>query len=301
MTQAAIRSKVRAAPMVVLPDPPAPPAPIGLIAAGGRLPMLVAEGVRAQGHTLMGLGLAGQYPGELPALCDAFEEIGVLRVAGWAKRLRRMGARHAVMVGQIDKAGLLYNWSAVLRSIPDFQTVRVIVGLRGDLRSHRLLAAVAEELSRGGVELIDSTTHIGDHMATLGTMTNTKPSALQRSDIDFGWPVLQELLRLDIGQAIAVRHSDIIAVEAIEGTDRMIERAGQLCKDGGWVLLKSSRAGHDRRADVPTIGPKTIENLHAAGGRCLALGEDDVIMVDKTQTIELADKLGIAILGIPAV
>lgn len=299
MNTARLRERARPAPPVIMPEPPAPPAPIGLIAAGGRLPLLVAEGIRKAGHGLRTLGLAGQYPRELITMSERFVEAGPLRVGSWGPRLRKLGVRHAVMVGRIDKAGFLYNWRAAVRAVPDARTMRILFNLRHDLRSHRLLNAAADELSRHGVELIDSTTHIGEHMADVGAMTKTKPSVQQHSDVEFGWPILQELLRLDIGQAIAVRHSDVVAVEAIEGTDRMIARAGELCAQGGWVLLKGCRAGHDRRADVPTIGTKTVENVHRAGGRCIAVAAEDVILVDKQDTIALGDKLGVSIIGVP--
>jgi DUF1009 family protein len=129
-------------------------------------------------------------------------------------------------------------------------------------------------------------------------MGHVQPSARQRSDYTFGWPILQEMLRLDIGQAIAVREGDVVAVEAVEGTDRMIDRVGELCRSGGWTLMKAARAGHDRRADVPTVGLETIERMHKAGGKCLVLAAGDVIVVDRPQALSLADKFGIAIVGI---
>ncbi len=283
---------------VVLPDPPAPPEPMGLIAGGGRLPLIVARGMRALGHSVHCLGLAQQYPAPLPPLCDAFEEVGTLRLGRWGPRLRRLGVRYAVMVGRVDKAKLMHNWAAIMRNRPDLRTARLWFRLARDRRSHLMLAAIADELARDGVQLIDSTAHIPDHLATLGVMTRVQPSGRQRADAALGWPLLQEMLRLDIGQAIAVREGDVVAGEAVEGTDRMIERAGQLCRSPGWTLLKGARAGHDRRADVPTIGPETIRNMQAHGGRCIALAAGDVIIIDKPETLDLADSLGIALLGI---
>jgi len=290
-----------ARPIIILPDPPSPPQPMGLIAGGGRLPILVAEGMRAAGHPVYCIGLSGQYPAELKPMCDRFREVGVLRLGSWIRNLRRMGVRHAVMVGQIDKARLLHSWAVIIKSVPDVRTLRLFFENRRDRRSHVMLAIVADQLSAHGVELIDSTTHIRQYMAHTGTITDHKPSASQKADIEFGWPLLLEMLRLDIGQSMAVRESDVIAVEAVEGTDRMIERAGQLCRASGWTLIKGARAWHDRRSDVPTIGPDTIENLHAAGGGCLAIAAEDVIMVDKADTITLADRLGISIVGVPPV
>jgi DUF1009 family protein len=290
---------VRVAPPAILPTPPPPPAPLGLIAASGRLPVIVAQGMRALGHPVIGVGLGRQYPPELPELCDDFETVPLLRLGQWGKSLRARGAEHAVMVGRIDKASLLYSWWAVLRLLPDARALRMYGRIWRDLRSHRILAAIADELADDGVMLIDSTHPIPDHLATVGTMTRREPSAAARLDIEFGWPMLTQLLQLDIGQAIAVRQRDVIAVEAIEGTDRLIERAGELCRGNGWTLLKGARLGHDRRADVPTVGPQTIELLARTGGKCMALAAGDVIMVDKPVTLAMADDYGISIVGIP--
>lgn len=296
---------VKTRPVIDLPRPPAAPAAMGLIAGGGRLPVLVAQGMRQAGHPVMCVGLAGQYPRELPGLCDRFMEAGVLRIGGWSKKLRKMGAAYAVMVGRVDKANLMHNKSAMLRLLPDWRALKIYFGTaRQDRRSHNMLGLLADELARGGVLLIDSTVHIPDHMATMGVMTRHLPSISQQADMEFGWPVLAELLSLDIGQAIAVRGRDIVAVEAVEGTDRMIERAGALCSPRGatgWTLLKGARRGHDRRSDVPTIGPDTVRNLHAAGGRCIGVAAGDVIIVDKPETLALADSLGVAVVGMAPV
>ncbi len=289
-------------PIIILPDPPPPPSPMGLIAGGGRLPLLIARGMAEMGHPVRCVGLSGQFDPEIRGVCDQFREVGVLRIGAWGRTLRRMGVRHAVMVGRVDKAVLMHDPWRFLRWLPDWRAIVIWHRrLRHDRRSSALLAAAADELARFGVNLIDSTAHIPGHMATPGVMTRRQPSAGQRADIEFAWPLLIEALRLDIGQAMAVRERDVIAVEAVEGTDRMIERAGHLCRAAGWTLLKAARLGHDRRADVPTVGEATIVNLHRAGARCLALAAGDVIMVDKPRTLALADKLGVAVVGVPEV
>ncbi len=290
----------RVTPIAILPDPPPPPTPLGLIAASGRLPLIVAQGMVSSGHPVHCLGLSGQYAPELPALCTQFREARVLRPATWGKLLRRMDVEYAVMVGRVDKASLMHSWTAIIRNRPDWKSFLGYWTMRKDRRSHVMLAAVADALAKDGVHLIDSTAHIPDHLASEGPMTKRLPTNGQRADIDFGWPILQELLRLDIGQAITVREGDIVAVEAVEGTDRMIERTGSLCRSVGWTLLKSARTGHDRRSDVPTIGPHTIQMLYEAGGRCVAIGAGDVIIIDKPDTLALADKLGVAVVGLPA-
>jgi DUF1009 family protein len=288
------------AALTILPDPPPPPTTIGLIAGGGRLPIIIAHSLRENGHRIHCLGLSRQYEEELPPLCDQFQEVGVLRVGSWGKLLSKAGVHHAIMVGKVDKAKLMHDPLRIIRNLPDWRTIHAwYKHLRHDRRSHTILNAIAEELDRCGVALLDSTAPITNELATPGVMTKRQPSPEQRADYEWAWPLLMQTLRMDIGQAIAVRERDVIAVEAVEGTDRMIQRAGQLCRAKGWTLCKGARAGHDRRSDVPTIGVKTIENLHAAGGGCLALAAGDCIMIDKATVVDLADRLGISIVGVP--
>ncbi len=193
-------------------------------------------------------------------------------------------------------ACLLLLWpGTALAQAPELSGKFVQGGL---VQGRAVLAAVADELQRGGVTLIDSTTHIPDHLATEGTLGNTSPSNLQQHDIAFGWPMLHNLTDMGIGQAIAVREGDVIAVEAVEGTDRMIERAGTLCRASGWTLLKTAADDHDSRADVPTIGTDTVSRLAAAGCGCIAVGAGRVILIDRPKVIEACDKARIALVGV---
>ena len=272
---------------------------IGLIAGQGRLPVLVARGMKRAGLEVCAVGLAGQFEDALPPLCDRFRRVGLLRLGQWSRVLRRMGASEAVMVGRVDKARLMHSPLRFVHAMPDLRTARLWYrDLRHDHRSPAVLAAVARELESSGVRLIDSTAHIPDQMATEGAMTRRRPSEEAAADIAFGWPILEQALALHIGQALAVREKDVVAVEAVEGTDRMIERAGELCRRGGWTLLKSAAADHDRRADVPTVGVRTIQRAARAGCACIAVGAGDVIIVDKPETLALADELGVAVIGV---
>jgi UDP-2,3-diacylglucosamine hydrolase len=272
--------------------------PIGLIAGQGALPVIVARGMRAAGRRVCCIGLADQYVPELPALCDDFAEAGVVQLGKWLRLARRFGVREAVMVGRVSKARM-HDPLRIFRQLPDWRAFNLWYRkLRHDRRSATLLTALAEDLAKEGLVLIDSTTFIPDHMASEGVMTRRAPTAEQESDIAFGWPLLKQVGSLDIGQSIAVREKDVIAVEAVEGTDRMIERAGELCRRKGWTLLKTARPGHDMRADVPTIGVSTIEKMHAAGGGCIAIGVGRVILVDRPAVLAAADRLGIAVVGV---
>ena len=278
--------------------PPAP-APIGLIAGAGGLPLLVARGLKHQGRPVYAVGFAGQYEKELPPLCDRFRRVGLLRLGQWARSLHRMGVTHAIMVGGVDKAKLMHDPFRLVRQIPDVRTLVVWhTTLRHDRRSSALLRAVADELATRGVTLIDSTHAITEHLAGPGVLTKRAPTKEQQADIDFAWPILLSAAKLGVGQAIAVREKDVIAVEASEGTNAMIRRAGGLCSRHGWTLLKGAGPEHDRRADVPTIGPETIRALAETGAGCAALEANGVIIIDKAETLALADKLGVAIVGV---
>jgi len=270
---------------------------IGLIAGQGQLPVLVARGMHAQGARVCAVGLRDQFVDELPGACDEFATAGIAQLGRWCRLLRGWGVTEAVMVGRVSKARM-HDPLRVFRQLPDWRAaVLWYRRLRHDRRNAALLSAVADELERAGVKLIDSTTYIPEQLATPGVMTTTEPSAAQQADIDFAWPIFMQAVALDIGQSMAVRERDVIAVEAVEGTDRMIDRAGELCPRKGWVFLKTASANHDMRADVPTIGVATIERLARTGAGAIALGAGRVIMIDKPEVIAAADKVGIAIVG----
>lgn len=281
-------------------EPDDPTAPIGVIAGGGLLPVIVARGIRAAGRAAVGIGLRGQFHPELPAACDRFATAGTLKIGQWIRAARRMGARDAIMVGRVSKERM-HDPIAILRDLPDLRGAwfwyRRVRGQ--DNRSSRLLAAVAEELLRGGVRLIDSTRFIPDQLSTEGVMNAVRPTERQWGEVSFGWPILHQIAALDVGQAIAVRAGDVIAVEAVEGTDALIARAGELSRFRGWTLLKTARDDHDLRADVPTVGVATIENLARAGAGCLALGAGRVILLDKPAVLAAADRHAIAVVGVP--
>ncbi len=271
--------------------------PVGLIAGQGRLPFLVAQGIRTSGRRVACVGLTGQFVRELPRVCDDFAQAGVIRLGRWIQLLRRWGVTEAVMIGRVRKARM-YEPFRLLRQLPDWRAARLWYRiLRHDKRNAALLGAVADELAEAGITLVDSTHYIRDYLAANGVLTTHQPSPSIEADIEFGWPIVRGMAGLDVGQAIAVKEREVIAVEAIEGTDAMIRRTGQLCPSGGWTLIKAASPTQDMRFDVPTIGPKTIENLHHCGGRCLVVETDKVILADKLQMLTLADRLGVAIVG----
>lgn len=272
--------------------------PLGLIAGQGTLPVETARGMRAAGHRVICAALGGQtLVEELRAECDVFQEVGLIRINQWIRVLKRQGCRQAVMVGRVAKEGI-YQRFHLFRYLPDWRVARVwFWRLRHDKRNDALLRAVADELASGGIELIDGRPFVSKTLATEGVMTRKGPANGVAGDIDFAWPILRQVNELLVGQALACKDREIIAIEAVEGTDRMIERAGGLCARGGWVLCKGSNSNQDMRFDVPTVGVKTVENLRKHGGVALVVEAGRTIMLEKEQMLQRADELGVVVVG----
>ena len=271
---------------------------LGLIAGGGRLPFLVASGAKKAGLRVVCVGLLDNAERSLADEVDVFYKVAIARPGAWIRKLRKHNIRRTIMVGQVAKSRLFTPWR-ILRYLPDWRAFRIYYWrLRSkDKLDDSLLSAIAEELASGGIILENSTMYCKEHIATEGVMTKRQPRPSVEGDIEFGWEIVKKLGELDIGQAIAVKEKEVIAVEAIEGTAEMIKRAGQLCKSKGWTLVKTSKPGQDMRFDVPCVGPDTISSLAENGGKCLVVEAGKTIIIDKNETIELADKLGISILG----
>jgi DUF1009 family protein len=271
---------------------------LGLIAGAGGLPWLVARGAKKTGCRLVVVGLRGLADPGLAELADRFYWAGVARLGRWIRVLRREDAGRAILIGGLRKTDMYVPLPMLLlRFLPDWTTIRVWFFGVSDRRNDTVLRAVADEMQRRGVTLVDSTQYCPEAMANVGVMTRTQPTAAHQRDADLGWYVAKEMGRLDIGQSVAVKDGDVVAVEAIEGTDRMIERAGQLCRKGGFVLVKVAKPNQDMRFDVPTIGPETIKNLYAARGACLVVEAGKTLVVDRDETLAIADRYGVAVVG----
>jgi DUF1009 family protein len=272
---------------------------LGLIAGEGIFPLLVARGARAAGRKVVCLGFRGSAWPELEKDVDCFEWVSVARPGKWFRVLRRHGCTEAIVVGRVAKTRM--NGRVIvllLRNLPDFRAIRIWwTVLRKDRRPQTGLNAILNLFASEGIPLIDSTHYCQEHLAGSGLMTRQAPTAEQWEDIHYGWDRCATISRLDIGQAIGVLNRDVIAVEALEGTNAMIERAGTLCRGGGWICIKVSNKNRDMRLDVPTVGVTTIEKLHAARASCLVLEPGKTIMLEKPKVIELAEKYGIAIVG----
>jgi DUF1009 family protein len=270
---------------------------LGLIAGGGRLPILIARGMKAAGARVCVVGLRDHYDQELPGLADHFTVAGVFRIGRWIKDLRKQGVERAIIAGRVAKSRM-HDPLRIVRQMPDWRMAKIWYRrLADDRRSAAVLMVLADELQENGITLLDSTSYITDQLADTGLMTKVGVSELHRADIADGWHVLRRMVALDIGQAVAICHGKVIAVESLEGTDAMIERAGRL-NGTGWTLLKAPSDHHDMRFDVPAIGPVTVDRVAKAQGGCIAVHAGRVIMIDKPQVIDAAERAGIAIVGV---
>lgn len=271
---------------------------LGLIAGSGEFPWLVARGAKRAGLRLVVVGLRGLADARLGELADRFHWSSITRVGRWIRLFRRERVEQAVLAGSVRKTDMYVPlWRLLLRHGADWTTISLWFGKLPDRRNDTVLRAVGDEMQRCGVTLVDSTQYCREAMADVGVLTRTQPSAAQQRDADLGWHIAKEMGRLDVGQSIAVKDGDVIAVEAIEGTDRMIARAGELCPKGGFVVVKVAKPKQDMRFDVPTIGPDTIRHLHAARGACLVVEAGMTLIVHRDETLGLADQHGIAIIG----
>lgn len=270
--------------------------PLGIIAGAGRFPFLVAQGARQQGRSVVIVALRGLADRRLAEHADRFYWSGVVRLGRWLRLFRNTGVREAIMAGSVRKSDM-YARFRLVRFLPDWTSIKLWFFEVADRRNDTILRAAADHMARKGVTLVNSIQYCPNHVAGEGVLTRRHPNSAQEKDIIFGWRIAKEMGRLDIGQSIAVKEQEVIAVEAIEGTDRMIERAGALCPQGGWMLIKVAKPNQDSRFDVPTVGPGTIENLRRHGAAALVVEAGKTLMIDRPALLELADRWGIVVVG----
>ena len=266
---------------------------VGLIAGWGRFPLLVAEALKRQGCDVYCLGVRGHADPLLVGICDEFHYSGIARF-GWAIRyFKRRGVTDATMAGKIHKAELFRPWRW-LRCLPDVRTMRMFaphfLTRRKDCKDDTLLGTVVDEFAADGIHFAPATDYAPELLVKRGQLTSRAPSARQQKDIEFGWQVAKELGRLDIGQSVAVKDQAVMALEAIEGTDACIRRAGQLCRAGGFTVVKVAKPQQDMRFDVPTVGEGTLRTMLEAGAQVLAVEAGKTIIIDEPKLIDFANR-----------
>lgn len=245
------------------------------------------------------VGVDGLVSEELRELCDGFETVSLAQIGRAIRLFRKAKIDRVVMAGKIEKVALFQKWRW-LKLMPDWRTLHMAFTYFANKQDDTLLLAVIKEFERDKIQFESALKYCPELLVKHGFLTRRKPSPAQWNDIRFGWDMAKHMGRLDIGQSVVVCDGAVIAVEAIEGTDACIRRAGELCKLGGFTVVKVAKPQQDLRFDMPTIGLATLQTMHEAGGRVLAIEAGMTIMLDQQEVIDLADKLGIAIVSVKA-
>jgi hypothetical protein len=272
--------------------------PLGLIAGGGRFPVEVARAARHQGLAVVCAGIRREVSPEVAAEATVFRTIGLLSFGQFLRFFRRHGVERLVWAGSVRKERL-FSWHGFLSHLPDLRALRFIARTvrPRDRQSQTLLTALASEFEAEGFDVAESTSVCPELLVEPGVLTRRSPTPKQLDDIAFGWRIAKRMSDLDVGQSVAVRDKATIAVEGMEGTDRAIRRAGELCRKP-FTVVKVAMDGHDMRFDVPTVGPDTIRTLADAGGAVLAIEARKTIVLERDEFVALADRLGIVVVAL---
>ena len=262
---------------------------------------MVAEALRRQGSEVYCLGVVGHADPKLAEVCRDFQWSGLGRFGAAIRYFKRHGVTDVIMAGKIHKVVLFKPWM-IVRNMPDLRTIRMFIPHfvtgKKDNKDDTLLGAIVAEFAREGMRFGRPTDYVPELLVGQGQLTRRGPTAWQWHDIRFGWKLAKEMGRLDVGQSVAVKDQAVLAIEAVEGTDECIRRAGGLCRSGGFTVVKVAKPQQDMRYDVPTIGTRTIENLAAAGGRVLAIEAGRTILLDGGEVIDFADRHGLVIVAL---
>src|ERR1043165_5656657 len=261
----------------------------GLIAGNGRFPFMVAEGARQVGASLAVVAIREETDPALEREVDSLTWVGIGQLGKMIRFFKSEGVEQAIMAGQVKHVQVFSG------AVPDARMLKMLLKLpRRNTTS--LIGAVADELASDGIDLIDSTVFVQDQLPSLGNLTNREPNAAERADIDYGLEIAHEMARLDLGQTIVVRGKACVAIEAMEGTDETIKRAGTLVS-GRLTVVKVAKPNQDMRFDVPVVGVPTIAAMVEAGATCLCITAGKTLMFDRDEMIRAADKNKISILA----
>ena len=266
------------------------PFKLGLIAGNGTFPFLVLEGAHKAGAQVAVAAIREETDPNIEKVSDNVTWVGVGQLGKMLRFFKKEGVDKAIMAGQVKHVQIFSS------SIPDLRMVKMLLRLPRK-NTDALIGAVANELASEGIELIDSTYFLQEYLPQPGALTRRKPDERERGDIEYGLEVAHEIARLDLGQTIVVRDRACVAIEAMEGTDAVIRRAGELVR-GRLTVVKIAKPDQDMRFDVPVVGLSTIQTMIEAGATCLCLTAGKTLMFERDEMRALADKNKIAIVAV---
>ena len=262
----------------------------GLIAGNGKFPFLVVEGARKSGVFLSVVAIREETDKRIEEIAESIIWIGIGQLGKMISFFKREGVSKAIMAGQVKHVQIFSG------ALPDLRMVKMLWSLP-QRNTDALIGGVAAELAKEGIELIDSTYFIQDQLASEGVLTKCKPDANEQKNIEYGLKIANEIARLDLGQTIVIRAQACVAIEAMEGTDACIKRAGELAK-GKLTVVKVAKPNQDMRFDVPVIGTPTVQTMIRAGASCLCLTAGKTLIFDKEEMLKLANENKISIVAV---
>ncbi len=263
---------------------------IGIIAGEPPLPLLTCQAARRLGWRTVVASVRGAAAADLAAEADEWAEFPLGRLGGLIRYFKSRGVERALMIGRVPHASVFSAMAA------DAKFLRFLAGVR-DRTTTSLLAALADFLAGEGIEIIDSSFFLKEHLVAAQNYTpRLRLTKALRADIDFAWQKAWGLAQLDIGQTVCVKDRAVVAVEAMEGTDRAIERAAAIAGPG-LVVAKVSRPGQDMRFDLPVAGPRTLDVLATAGAAAFVLEAGRTLLLDPASLAERARRSKIILLG----
>lgn len=263
---------------------------IGLIAGRGKLPLLLAKRIKKTNVELIIINLLKQKEKELQTIADRFYTYQLGQVQTIIDTLLREGIKEIFMIGKVDKK-IIFDKTKL-----DTKASAILDNLKYK-DDNAIMKAIVDELEQIGIKVLAQTYHLSDLLAKEGVLTNREPDVNQWQDIEYGLLMAKKIASLNIGQVVVVQDRTVLAVEAVEGTDETILRAGRLGQEG-MVVAKVSKPDHDIRFDIPTIGLSTIKTMIKAKANVLAMEAEKVLMVDKDEMIKQADKAEIIIVAV---
>jgi hypothetical protein len=269
---------------------------LGLIAGNGRFPFLVLDAARHSGYEVAVVAIKEEAFPDLETVAArppaaSLQWVSLGQLGKCISVLKNAGVTRAVMAGQVKHTKLFSD------IVPDMTLLGVVMKLRSR-NTDALISAVADVLRDNGIELVDSTAFLTPLLARTGVLTKRQPTEDERADLEFGYRIADAIAGLDIGQTIAVKAAAVVAVEAMEGTDLVIARAGQLA-GSGVRIVKVAKPNQDMRFDVPVVGVSTIQAMKKAGATALSVDAGKTLMIDGDAIVAAADDEGIAIVGRP--
>jgi len=262
-----------------------------IIAGAGSFPFHIAAESTRQGLRVVAIGLQGWADPLLAQHVAAYEEVSVGQLGQLVSRLQAHGVRRAVMAGKVTKDVLFDP-----RITFDAEALAVIGGVK-DFSVNALLGAIGQHLASRGITLMDSSTFLKDDLCPAGVLTKRQPTSEDRQDIEAGVQAARLMARLDVGQTVVVKRRVIVAVEALEGTDAAIRRAGQVAGPG-CVVVKMASPSQDMRFDLPVLGSQTITTALEALAYCLAVEAGKTLLLGRAALIAQADASGICLVGV---